>query len=188
MSKIQLMIIGIIVLVSVGVGTFMLATHIIHQTGAVITPTPQVTLTLSPTMQAMQTTTPTTMPQPSTNKASYEGKIAACYPANPDCSACSPILNNSIQHVAATERRFVNTPKDIYPMEDISSQFVTVKGNATAGYVSNGGLPGKGMDAAPGCYSTYYEFDGEGEVDLRVKSPINDVPDYFVRFIVTPPQ
>jgi hypothetical protein len=63
-----------------------------------------------------------------------------------------------------------------------------VSGNATTLWVSNGGLPGEGLDATPECWSTYFEFDGSGEVDLRVKSTKTDVPDYFVRFIIVPPQ
>jgi hypothetical protein len=126
-------------------------------------------------------------PQPaSANPVSYEQKIAACYPPKEGCSACRLIPNNSIQHVVETERRFVNLPKDVYPIKDISSQFYTVSGNATVGYISNAGLPGESFDAAPGCWSTYYEFEGNGEVDLKVKSAIKGMPDYFVRFIVAP--
>lgn len=116
---------------------------------------------------------------------SLDERIVACYPKNEGCSACQPILNDSVQQVVETSRRFVNVPKDFYPKE-ISSYFTTVSGNATAGWISNGGLPGEGLDATPGCWSTYYEFDGNGEVDLKVKSTKKGVPDYFVRFIVGP--
>ena len=118
---------------------------------------------------------------------SYDEKIAACYPIREGCSACQPILTNSVQRVVETSRLFVNVPKDFYPKE-ISSYFTTVSGNATTLWVSNGGLPGEGLDATPECWSTYFEFDGSGEVDLRVKSTKTDVPDYFVRFIIVPPQ
>ena len=114
---------------------------------------------------------------------SDDSKLAACYPAQPDCSACQPILNGSTQYVAETERRFINLPMDLYP-KNINSLFMTVKGNATAGYISIGGAPGEALDAAPGCWSTFFEFDGNGEVDLRVKSTRVDGPDYFVRFVV----
>lgn len=114
---------------------------------------------------------------------SYDSKIAACYPAQPDCSACQPLLNGSTQYVGETERRFINLPKDLYP-KNISSFFMTVKGSATAGWISNGGLPGEALAASAGCWSTFFEFDGNGEVDLRVRSTQGDVPDYFVRFIV----
>ena len=118
---------------------------------------------------------------------SYDKKIAVCYPKNEGCSACQPILNNSVQRVVETSRRFVNIPKDFFPKE-ISSYLTTVSGNATAGWISNGGLPGEGLAATPECWSTYYEFYGNGEVDLRVKSTQKGIPDYFVRFIVGPTQ
>ncbi|MBK5215872.1 MAG: hypothetical protein JJE53_03665 [Candidatus Pacebacteria bacterium] len=123
----------------------------------------------------------------SSNITTYEEKLAACYPKNEGCSACQPLMNNSVQHVVETTRRFVNVPKDFYPKE-IGSYFSTVSGNATAGYISNGGLPGEGLDATPECWSTYYEFDGNGEVDLKVKSTVKGVPDFFIRFIVSPTQ
>lgn len=115
------------------------------------------------------------------------GKIAACYPKNENCSACQLILNNSVQQIVETSRRFVNVPKDFYPKE-IGSYFTTVSGNATAGFIGSGGLPGEGVNTTPDCWSTYFEFDGNGEVDLRVKSTKKGVPDYFVRFIVGPTQ
>ena len=151
-------------------------------------PTPTATQPQSANSQSNQQTPPptvstgTTQP-PSSAPVSYEEKIAACYPKNEG----QPILNNSIQHVVETSRRFVNVPKDFYP-KNISSQFSTVSGNATAGWISNGGLPGEGLDATPECWSTYYGFEGNGEVDLRVKSTVKNVPDYFVRFIVGPTQ
>ncbi len=113
-------------------------------------------------------------------------KIAACYPPNEGCGACRPISNNSVQYMKETARQFINLPKDIYPYKNISSYFTTVSGNATAGYVSNGGLPGEGLEATPECWSTYFEFGGTGEVVLKVKSVIKGMSDYFVRFIVVP--
>ncbi len=100
-----------------------------------------------------------------------------------ELSACNAIPYKSTQEVAETTRLFINLPKSIYP-KDMSAYFTTVSGNATAGYVSNGGLPGEAFEATPKCWSTYYEFDGNGEVDLRVKSTRKDMPDYFVRFFV----
>ena len=103
-------------------------------------------------------------------------------------AACKAFPNNSTQHVVETTRLFINTLKDMYPDKNISSNsenaFETVRGNATAGYISNGGLPGEAYEATPECWSTYIEFDGSGEVDLKVKSAVKDVPDYFVHFVV----
>lgn len=113
----------------------------------------------------------------------YADAILACYHQNPGSDANEPIPNNSIQNVKETSRMFINMPKDLYP-KDISHSWTTVTGNATGGYVSNGGLPGEAGGALPGCWSTYVDFEGNGEVDLRVKSIVDGVPDYFVRFIV----
>ena len=120
-----------------------------------------------------------------TATASQDAAILACYPKSPTGAADKPIPNDSVQRVKETSRMFINMPKDSYP-KDIFHSWTTVAGNATAGYISNGGLPGEGLDAIPGCWSTYMEFDGSGEVDLRVKSVVEGVPDYFVRFIVSP--
>jgi hypothetical protein len=66
MSKIQLMIVGIIILVFIGAGTFMLAARNSQRTLALITPTPQKSTSFSPTSfvyttQAVQTSAPTTI-------------------------------------------------------------------------------------------------------------------------------
>ena len=115
----------------------------------------------------------------------YAAAILACYRQNPGSDANKPIPDNSVQHVKETSRVFINMPKDLYP-KDISHSWTTISGNATGGYVSNGGLPGEAEGALPGCWSTYAGFEGNGEVDLRVKSVVGGAPDYFVRFIVSP--
>lgn len=115
----------------------------------------------------------------------YAAAILTCYHQKPGSDADKPLPNDSIQYATDTTRMFINMPKSLYP-EDISHSWTTIMGNATGGYVSNGGLPGEAFDASPGCWSTYVELDGSGEVDLRVKSTTLGVPDYFVRFIVSP--
>ncbi len=136
--------------------------------------------------QTQLTTTTTETVQPSSSAISLNEKIVACYRKKKGCSECQ-LFNNSVQRVLETWRLYVNVPKDFYPKE-IGSYFTTVSGNATAGYISNGGPPGEAdeLNAIPECWSTYYEFNGNGEVDLRVKSIKRGVPDYFVRFIVNP--
>lgn len=105
---------------------------------------------------------------------------------NQEPPACPSIPNGSTQTIIDTTRLFINIPKDIYPDKDNNLQFKTVSGNATSGYISNGGLPGEAFETTPSCWSYYNEFDGNGEVDLTVKSAIKNMPDYFVRFIVVP--
>ena len=101
-------------------------------------------------------------------------------------STCNALPNNSTQQVVDTSRLYINLPRGLYPHGDIiNPDFLTVGGNATAGYISNGGLPGYAEGAPSGCWSTQIEVDGSGEVDLKVKSEIKDTPDYFVRFIVS---
>ncbi len=109
--------------------------------------------------------------------------IRTCYPKDAAGSASQPIPNNSIQYVKETSRVFVNMPKDLYP-QDLQSSWTTVAGNATAG--SAGGGFGESVAATPNCWSSYADFEGSGEVDLRVKSVVEGVPDYFVRFIISP--
>lgn len=101
-------------------------------------------------------------------------------------AACPSIPNGSTQTVRETTRLFINIPKDVYPDKEHNLQFKTISGNATSGYISNGGLPGLAFEATEKCWSYYNEFDGIGEVDLTVKSAIKNIPDYSVRFIVVP--
>ncbi len=61
---------------------------------------------------------------------------------------------------------------------------ITVSGSAVAGYVSNGGELGHAHSDAE-CWSTYYEFNGEGEVDFVARAVIPGAPDYVLHFIVT---
>ena len=101
---------------------------------------------------------------------------------------CDAFPNNSVQDVIETQRLFINLPRNSYLVNDSGSDenfhFVTASGTATALYISNGGPWGESMHATPECWSTYFEFDGSGEVDLRVKSALKNMPDYMVRFIV----
>ena len=113
---------------------------------------------------------------------------ALTVPADEKTLLCGGVPNNSIERVRETTRLFINTPKDVYPDKNISDNFHTMHGNATAGYISNGGLPGYAFAGSPECWSTYIDFEGNGEVDLRVKSAVKDEPDYFVRFIVSSTQ
>ncbi len=98
-------------------------------------------------------------------------------------AACKSKLNNSVQYVGGTTRMFINVPKDLYPKE-LFRYRTTINGNATMAWISNGGLPGLAFDGSPECWSTYVEFDGKGEVDLRIPSILIGVPDYSIRFIV----
>lgn len=107
----------------------------------------------------------------------YMAAIAACYPQG-TTGASQAIPNNSTQDVKTTSRVFINLPKNLYP-QDLQYSWTTVSGNATAGSVSGG------YGAVSGCWSSYVEFDGNGEIDLRVKSVVAGTPDYFVRFIVS---
>ena len=125
-----------------------------------------------------QQPTPTPTQTKTSTSTSYEDELATC----------KSLPNSSTKKLVETSRLFINLPKDVYPYENIGSHFSTVSGNATAGYISNGGLPGQAFEATPECWSTYFEFDGNGEVDLKVKSVIKGMPDYFVHFIIDPTQ
>ena len=124
-------------------------------------------------------TTPSSATNTDTSSDQYATSILACYPE----SAGQPIPNNSIQNVKETSRIYINMPKNFYP-QDLEGSWTTVEGNATAGSV--GGGFGEAEGATSGCWSSYVDFEGTGEVHLRVKSTVNGAPDYFVRFIVSP--
>ena len=124
-----------------------------------------------------------TQRSPTLTDQQVSDKIAACYQVESGCGVCGPKLNNSVQHVVETTRMFINVPKDLYPKE-LFRYATTINGQAGMGYISNGGLPGEAFAGGPGCWSTYVEFDGGGEVDLRIPAIVVGVPDYFVRFIV----
>jgi len=124
-----------------------------------------------------------TQKSPTLTDQQVSDTIAACYQVGSGCSACEPKMNNSVLHVVATTRMFINVPKDLYP-EELFRYATTISGQETMGYISNGGLPGVAFAGSPECWSTYVEFDGGGEVDLRIPAIVVGVPDYFVRFIV----
>ncbi|MCL5733252.1 MAG: hypothetical protein M1334_01130 [Patescibacteria group bacterium] len=104
--------------------------------------------------------------------------------ANEKILLCGGIPNGSTQNLAATTRLFLNLPKDVYPDKEHNLQFKTIRGNATAGWISNAGPYGEAFETTPACWSYFYEFDGQGEVDLRTKAAAKNASDYFVRFIV----
>ena len=99
--------------------------------------------------------------------------------------ACGAIPADSIQKVKSTTRLFINLPKDVYPDKEHNLQFKTISGNASAGWISNAGLYGEAFQATPKCWSYYYGFDGEGELELRVQSVIQNMPDYIIHFVVS---
>jgi len=99
--------------------------------------------------------------------------------------ACNSIPNNSTKNEVETGRLFINLPKDVYPDKDNNLQFKTTRGNATAGWISNAGPYGEVENVGPGCWSYYYDFEGNGELLLTVKSAIKEMPDYKIRFVVS---
>lgn len=101
---------------------------------------------------------------------------------------CGSFPNGTTTVVVDTARIFVNLPADIYPSKELG-----VSGHgATAGNISNGGIPGDALDAQdrPNCSSWYLEFDltdedtSEGNIDISAKSASPGMPDYLVHFQV----
>lgn len=97
---------------------------------------------------------------------------------------CEAIPNGTTQKITETTRLFINLPEDIYP--SANRQF-TMDG-ATAGDVTTSEGPTKGVSVEDflknKCSTHYYDFEGKGTVDLRVKSAVSGVPDYEIHFIV----
>ena len=108
--------------------------------------------------------------------ATYNGELASCgaYP------------NNSTQSVIETGRSAINLPKDIYSPPDNKLTFTTASGTAMAGWISNAGPAGESYGATATCWSYYYEFDGDGIVNLTATSTVKGMPDYLVHFVVAP--
>ena len=106
--------------------------------------------------------------------------------ANGNILLCGGIPNGSTQNITETTRLFINLPKDVYPNRDNNLQFKTVRGTATAGWVSNAGPYGEGFgtESNSGCWSYYYEFSGTGEVEVMAKAATTSTSDYSVHFIV----
>ncbi len=127
---------------------------------------------------------PTSLPLPAPSSRARSPSATGTLGFEQQLAACHAIPNQSVQQVTETTRLFINLPKAIYPDKSHNLRFTTVEGDATAGYISNAGLPGEAFQATPDCWSYYYEFDGNGEVDLQVSSALEDYPDYFVRFLV----
>ncbi len=107
---------------------------------------------------------------------SYEGDLAACdaYP------------EGSTQTIPETSRLTIYLPRDLYPNQERLLTFETATGTATAGFVSNAGPVAHSYGATNDCFAYYYEFDGQGVVDLVATSSAPGTPTYRVHFIVTP--
>jgi hypothetical protein len=98
---------------------------------------------------------------------------------------CESIPNGTIQEVSETTRLFINLPEDIYPFENREFTF----NGATAGIITSGeGLPPQNGSLEEfvknKCATHYYEFNGNGTVDLKVKSAVSGVLDYVIHFRV----
>ncbi len=106
----------------------------------------------------------------------YEAQLAACgaYP------------NNSTQDVTETSRLTIHLPRALYAKGNTPLSFRTASGTATAGWISNAGPMSNSYGATTDCAAYYYEFEGDGEVDLVAASSVENTPDYLVHFIVHP--
>ncbi len=98
---------------------------------------------------------------------------------------CESIPNNTTQEVIETTRLFINLPEDIYPFENRQFNF----NGATVGIITSGeGLPPQNEPLEEfvknKCVTHYYDFEGNGAVDLKVKSAVPELPDYVIHFIV----
>jgi hypothetical protein len=102
-------------------------------------------------------------------------------------AVCKAFPNDSKQNVFETTRLTIKLPKDVFPgQEGNQLKFKTVSGTATAGWISNAGPMGHSYGVTAECWAYYYEFEGNGEVDLTATSSNKSTPNYLVRFIVGP--
>jgi hypothetical protein len=98
-------------------------------------------------------------------------------------AACGSRPNGSTVELVPTRRTFIMLPRNDYVLD--GRLFVPVSGDASGGWISNAGLPGQAFGATDACWQTYYELDGEGQVDFRAKSARVGVPDYVLHFMVS---
>lgn len=99
--------------------------------------------------------------------------------------ACGALPNGATVRLRETSRLFINLPKAFYPDRDHNLTFRTVQGDATAGWISNAGRYGEALGAPSAeCWSYYFGFDGQGQVELMAKGTVG-APDYRVTFVVT---
>ncbi len=102
-------------------------------------------------------------------------------------ASCKAIPNDSKQNVFETTRLTIKLPKDVFPgQQGKELKFITVNGTAKAGWISNAGPMGQSYGATANCWAYYYEFEGNGEVDLVATSSMKGIPSYLVHFIVGP--
>ena len=94
---------------------------------------------------------------------------------------CQSIPHGTTREVVETSRVFINLPEDIYPHENRKFTF----NGATAGIIQGGeGLYINDEFVKNKCATHYYEFNGNGTVDLRVGSVTSGIPPYEIHFRV----
>lgn len=109
---------------------------------------------------------------------------SASLPADSQTLLCGGIANGSTEIIPETTRLFVNLPKAVYTDKDHNIVITTVNGTATANWISNGGPYGEAFPANDTCWSYYYEFDGQGRIDITSKSQMTGQPDYAAHFTI----
>ncbi|HET8581540.1 MAG TPA: hypothetical protein VFL98_03710 [Candidatus Paceibacterota bacterium] len=115
--------------------------------------------------------------------AAYERQDAADASA---LAACGAYPNGATERVTPTSRLTIMLPKDRYPNQGGMLAFRTASGTASAGWISNAGPAAGAYGASTSCWAYYYEFDGNGTVDLIATSSLPNVPPYVVHFSVAP--
>ncbi len=98
-------------------------------------------------------------------------------------SACGALPNGTTTTVRNATRMYIAIPKDIYPNVNVA----LASNGATATWVADSGEYGAAATSTvkENCWSYYFEFDGQGTVDLISKSGVTGVSDYILHFIVT---
>lgn len=101
-----------------------------------------------------------------------------------ELASCHAYPNGTNQSVNATTRLLIYLPKKLYSLNDRPLSFRQLSGDAQASWVSNAGPMGEAFSESPDCYAYYYEFDGNGAIDLLATSSFANVPAYTIHFTV----
>lgn len=111
--------------------------------------------------------------QPAATSQEVQNKLASC--GSPQNGTTTKVVNES--------KVFISIPKDIYPNVNLAMN----TNGASANWASSAEQYGHATEQTvkSNCWSYYFQFTGEGTVDLVSKSGVTGTPDYVLHFVVT---
>lgn len=97
-------------------------------------------------------------------------------------ASCNSLPNGTTTKIVQASKVFINIPKEVYPNVNIALS----SNGANASWATDTPYGyAMGKDQKAGCWSYYFEFNGEGTVSLMSKSGVTGTPDYILHFEVS---